>query len=112
MVRGYGFRLWDVDGNEYIDYCLAYGAMTAGRRNPKIVKALIEQIENEGTLLGALSPKAAELAKEISRRIPSIEMLRFTNSGTEATMYAIRLARAVTRRKKITKDGGCLSWCS
>ena len=106
VVKGYGSRLWDVDGNEYIDHCLAYGAMTAGHRNPKIVEAIKKQIEEGGSLLGAPSPKATELAKEISRRIPSIEMIRFTNSGTEATMYAVRLARAVTRRKKIIKMEG------
>jgi len=104
-VKGYGSRLWDVDGNEYIDYCLAYGAMTAGHGKPKIVEALKKQLE-DGTLLSVPSPRAGDLAKEITRRIPSIEMLRFTNSGTEATMHAIRLARAVTRRKKVIKIEG------
>lgn len=105
-VRGYGSRLWDVDGNEYIDYCMAYGAMTAGHRNPHIVEALVDVVRNYGTLLGMPSPAAGELAKELIARIPDMEMVRFTNSGGEATMYAVRLARAVTGRDKIVKIEG------
>jgi len=106
IVRGYGSRLWDVDGNEYVDFCMSYGAMTAGHRNPSIVKAIMEQVREKGTLLGAPTPEALELAKEIRRRVPVMEMMRFTNSGGEATMYAVRLARAVTGRDKVIKMEG------
>ncbi len=106
MVKGYGSRLWDVDGNEYIDYCMAYGAMTAGHRNPAIIRRIVETAENYGTLLGAPTIMPAKLAKEIFARIPEVEMMRFTNSGCEATMYALRLARAVTKREKVVKVEG------
>jgi len=106
MVKGYGSRLWDIDGNEYIDFCLSYGAMTAGHRNPSIIEAIKEQAAERGTLLGAPTPEALKLAKELRRRVPVLEMLRFTNSGGEATMYAVRLARAVTRRDKVIKMEG------
>jgi glutamate-1-semialdehyde 2,1-aminomutase len=107
VTEGSGSRLRDVDGNEYIDFCMTYGAMTAGHRNPAIAEAIIEQVRNGGTILGAPTPNALSLAKEIMRRIPAVEMLRFCNSGGEATMHAIRLARAVTKRNKIIKmEGG------
>lgn len=105
-LRGSGSRVWDVDGNEYIDYCMSYGAMTAGHRNPAIVEAIVDTVKEYGTLLGMPSPLAGELAKEISSRIPDIEMIRFTNSGAEATMYAVRLARALTGRDKVVKMEG------
>jgi glutamate-1-semialdehyde 2,1-aminomutase len=104
--RGYGSKIWDVDGNEYIDHCMSYGAMVAGHRNPEIVEAIVNAVKEYGTLLGAPHPLVGELAKEISSRIPDVEMIRFTNSGGEATMYAIRLARAVTGREKIVKMEG------
>ncbi len=106
VTRGEGSRVWDIDGNEYIDYCLAYGAATAGHRNPEIMRAIKSVADNVGTLLGFPTPSAIGLAKEIVRRFPGVEMLRFTNSGTEATMYAVRLARAVTGRNKIVKVEG------
>ena len=106
VERGLGSRLWDVDGNEYIDYVMSYGAMTAGHRNPKIADAIIKVVKEYGTLLGAPSPHPGELAKEIRSRIPDMEMIRFTNSGGEATMYALRVARGVTGRKKIVKMEG------
>ena len=105
VAKGKGSRLWDVDGNEYIDFCLSYGAMTAGHCNPRIVEALRKQLE-DGTLLGVPSPRVGGPAKEIMRRFPCVEVLRFTNSGTEATMHVIRLARAVTRRNMIVKMEG------
>lgn len=106
VQSGYGSTLLDVEGNSYIDFCLAYGAMTAGHRNPAIVNAIVDQVKERGSILGAPSPGALNLAKEVMHRIPSIKMLRFCNSGAEATMYAVRLARAMTKRDKIIKMEG------
>ncbi len=100
-----GSRVWDVDGNEYIDYLLCYAAMVAGHANPHIVEAIKAQAEH-GTLFGMPTALAAELAEEIMRRYPPIEMIRFTQSGVEATQTAIRLARAATGRKYIVKIEG------
>ena len=97
--------LFDVDGNKYIDYCLAYGPMVLGHRNPYVIKSVKEQLER-GTLYGCPTEKEVVLAKEVVKRVPSAEMVRFVNSGTEATMSAIRLARGVTGRKKIVKFEG------
>ena len=92
-------------GMSILIFCLSYGAMTAGHCNPRIVEALRKQLE-DSTLLGVPSPRVGDLAKEIMRRFPCVEVLRFTNSGTEATMHVIRLARAVTRRNMIVKMEG------
>jgi glutamate-1-semialdehyde 2,1-aminomutase len=100
-----GSRVWDVDGNEYIDYLLCYAAMVAGHANPQIVEAIRAQAEH-GTLFGMPTTLAADLAEEIMRRYPPIEMIRFTQSGVEATQTAIRLARAATGRKHIVKIEG------
>jgi glutamate-1-semialdehyde 2,1-aminomutase len=100
-----GSRVWDVDGNEYIDYLLCYAAMVAGHANPQIVEAIRSQAEH-GTLFGMPTTLAADLAEEIMRRYPPIEMIRFTQSGVEATQTAIRLARAATGRKHIVKIEG------
>jgi len=100
-----GSRVWDLDGNEYIDYLLCYAAMVAGHANPFIVEAIKAQAEH-GTLFGMPTTLAADLAEEIIRRYPPIEMIRFTQSGVEATQTAIRLARAATGRKHIVKIEG------
>jgi glutamate-1-semialdehyde 2,1-aminomutase len=101
-----GSRVWDVDGNEYVDYSLCYAAMVAGHANPHIVEAIKRQAEH-GTLYGLPTTLAADLAEEIIRRYPGvIEMIRFTQSGVEATQTVIRLARAATGRKKIVKIEG------
>jgi glutamate-1-semialdehyde 2,1-aminomutase len=105
MARGKGGKLWDLDGREYVDHCLAYGAMTAGHANPIIVEAIKEQAER-GTLLGFQGEGADELAREIMRRYPYVEMLRFANTGMEATFYAVRLARGITGRTKVVKMEG------
>ena len=105
VTKGYGSKLWDVDGREYVDHCLAYGAMTAGHANPVIVEAIKDQLER-GTLLGFQGDGVDELAREIMRRYPFVEMLRFANTGLEATLYAVRLARAATGRKLIIKMEG------
>jgi glutamate-1-semialdehyde 2,1-aminomutase len=100
-----GSRVWDVDGNEYVDYLLCYAAMVAGHANPQIVEAIRAQAEH-GTLFVMPTTLAADLAEEIMRRYPPIEMIRFTQSGVEATQTAIRLARAATGRKHIVKIEG------
>ncbi|ABR55134.1 glutamate-1-semialdehyde-2,1-aminomutase [Methanococcus vannielii SB] len=97
--------LYDEDGNEFIDYCLAYGPMVLGHANEKILNAVKEQMDF-GTAYGVPSEKEIILAKEVINRIPCAEMVRFVNSGTEATMGAIRLARGVTKRNKIIKFEG------
>ncbi|MGH2658851.1 MAG: aminotransferase class III-fold pyridoxal phosphate-dependent enzyme, partial [Actinomycetota bacterium] len=86
-----GSRVWDLDGNEYIDHSLCYAAMVAGHANPIIAEAITEQTK-KGTLYGMPTILAADLAEEIHRRYAVIEMIRFTQSGVEATQTAIRLA--------------------
>ncbi|MBB6068136.1 glutamate-1-semialdehyde 2,1-aminomutase [Methanococcus maripaludis] len=97
--------LYDEDGNEFIDYCLAYGPMVLGHANENILNAVKSQMDL-GTAYGVPSEKEITLAKEVINRIPCAEMVRFVNSGTEATMGAIRLARGVTGRNKIIKFEG------
>ena len=98
--------LWDVDGNRYIDYNLAFGAIIAGHANERIVERVKEQVERD-TLYGAPNEYMILLAEELVRRYPMVDMFRFTNSGTEAIMSAIRLARACTGRDGIIKVEGC-----
>jgi len=105
IAKGLGGRLWDVDGREYVDHCLAYGAMTAGHANPVIIDAIRKQLDR-GTLHGFQGEGAEMLALEIIRRFPAVEMLRFANTGLEATFYATRLARAATGRKLVIKMEG------
>ncbi len=100
-----GAYVWDMDGNRYIDYCMCYAAMVAGHADPIIAEAISEQARH-GTLYGMPGPLAAELAEEIRRRYPVIDMLRFTQSGVEATMYAVRLARAATGKMGVLKVEG------
>lgn len=100
-----GSKITDVDEKTYIDYCLAYGPLILGHANPKVVREVSNQL-TIGSAYGAPSENEIKLAKEIVDRIPSAEMLRFTNSGTEATMSAIRLARGFTGRNKIVKFEG------
>jgi len=104
--RGQGAYLYDVDGNQYIDYVLSWGPLILGHAHPRVVAALTEAAAR-GTSYGAPSPLELELAKLIQQFIPAIEMLRFVNSGTEATMTALRLARAFTGRNNIIKFEGC-----
>jgi glutamate-1-semialdehyde 2,1-aminomutase len=103
---GEGPYLYDVDGNRYIDYVLSWGPLIAGHAHPKVVKA-IQEAAAKGTSYGAPSPLEIELAKRVMEFMPNIEMIRFVNSGTEATMSALRLARAFTKRDKIIKFDGC-----
>lgn len=103
--KGEGSRLFDVDGNTYIDYCLAYGPLVLGHAYPPVMNAVKEQLL-KGSAYGVPTENEINLAKEVVGRVPCAEMVRFVNSGTEATMSAIRLARAVTGRKKIVKFEG------
>ncbi len=106
IARGEGPYLYDVDGNRYIDYVLSWGPLVLGHAHPEVVEALQEAVA-KGTSYGAPSPLEVELAELVQYFIPSIEMIRFVNSGTEATMSALRLARAYTKRDKIVKFEGC-----
>jgi glutamate-1-semialdehyde 2,1-aminomutase len=106
IERGEGPYLFDVDGNRYIDYVLSWGPLITGHAHPNVVKA-IQEAATRGTSYGAPSPLEIELAKRVMEFMPNIEMLRFVNSGTEATMSALRLARAYTKRDKIIKFDGC-----
>ena len=106
MVRGEGAYLFDADGNRYIDYVGSWGPLILGHAHPEVVSA-IEAAARMGTSFGANTPAEAELAEMITQAMPAIEMLRFVSSGTEATMSAIRLARAFTKRKYIVKFEGC-----
>ncbi len=105
MVKGQGSRIYDADGNEFIDFVGSWGPLILGHAHPQVVNALKRAIEC-GTSFGAPTELETTLAKTITAAIPSIEMLRFVNSGTEATMSALRLARAFTRRDKIIKFAG------
>lgn len=104
--RGEGPYLYDVDGNCYIDYVLSWGPLILGHADPDVVAAL-QQVAARGTSFGAPSPLEVELAGLVMQFMPSLEMIRFVNSGTEATMTALRLARAFTKRDKIIKFEGC-----
>ncbi|MDC0358666.1 glutamate-1-semialdehyde 2,1-aminomutase [Oligoflexia bacterium] len=106
VERGEGPYLFDVDGNRYIDYVCSWGPLVLGHGHPAVVEALCKQAER-GTSYGACSDKELELAELIISLMPNIEMLRFVNSGTEATMSALRLARGFTGRNKIVKFVGC-----
>jgi glutamate-1-semialdehyde 2,1-aminomutase len=106
MHRGDAANIWDVDGNQYIDYCGSWGALICGHRYPRVQEALEFALIN-GTSFGAPTQLEVELAETVTRLIPSMEMVRMVNSGTEATMSAIRLARAFTQRDMIIKFDGC-----
>jgi glutamate-1-semialdehyde 2,1-aminomutase len=105
VEKAKGSRLWDVDGNEYIDHCLGYGPLILGHSNPSITEEVAKQIKN-GTAYGAPTENEIKLAKMVVDRVPCAEMVRFVNSGTEATMSAIRLARGFTGKNKIVKFVG------
>ena len=103
--RAAGSRIWDVDGNEFIDYIGSWGPMILGHAHPAVVRAITEAAQR-GTSFGAPNAMEAELAEEIVAAMPAIEQVRFVNSGTEAAMAAIRLARAFTQRDRIVKMAG------
>jgi glutamate-1-semialdehyde 2,1-aminomutase len=106
IERGEGCRVWDVDGTERLDFICNYTALILGHAHPKVVAAVREQ-SARGTAFAATNPLEVELAEEICRRVPSVERVRFCNSGTEATMFAMRLARVFTGRQKLARmEGG------
>ena len=106
MQRGQGPFLFDIDGHEYVDYVLSWGPLILGHAHPNVVKA-IAQTAQRGSSFGAPTEAESELGELIRSMVPSIERVRFTSSGTEATMSAIRLARGYTGRNKIVKFAGC-----
>ncbi|HKW47177.1 MAG TPA: glutamate-1-semialdehyde 2,1-aminomutase [Gemmatimonadaceae bacterium] len=106
VERGEGSRIWDVDGNEYIDFVLSWGPLILGHAAP-VVLAALEETMRRGTSFGIPTELEVRLAELIVERMPHIEMLRFVSSGTEATMSAIRVARAITKRDVILKFDGC-----
>src|SRR3712207_1449508 len=95
VERAEGAYLYDVDGNRYIDYVLSWGPMILGHARPKVIEAIVQQAAR-GTSYGAPTELETELARLVREMVPSVEMVRFVNSGTEATMSALRLARAFT----------------
>lgn len=106
IVRGKGPHIWDADGNEYIDYVGSWGPLILGHAHPEVVEA-VEKANRDGTSFGACTPVEAELAEAVIEAFPSLDKVRLVSSGTEATMSAIRLARAYTGRKYIVKFEGC-----
>src|SRR5947207_1916805 len=106
IVRGEGSHIWDADGNEYVDYVGSWGPLILGHADPGVLDAILNAAGN-GTSFGASTPSEADLAELIVEAFPTIQKVRFVSSGTEATMSAIRLARAFTKRKYIIKFEGC-----
>ena len=106
IVRGQGSRIWDADGNEYVDYVGSWGPLILGHAAPAVIEAVIAAARS-GTSFGASTPAEADLAELVISAFPHMQKIRFVSSGTEATMSAIRLARAYTRRKYIVKFEGC-----
>lgn len=106
IARGEGAYLFDVDGNRYVDYVLSWGPLILGHAHPRVVEALKAQVER-GTSYGAPTEQEVRLVELIQEALPSLEMVRLVNSGTEACMSALRLARGFTGRSKIVKFEGC-----
>ena len=106
ITHGKAGHLWDVDGHEYVDYVGSWGPLILGHAFPPVVEA-IEKANRDGASFGSCTPIETELAEEVIQAYPSMEKVRFVSSGTEATMSAIRLARAFTNRKYIIKFEGC-----
>jgi len=104
--RAEGSKIYDVDGRVYIDYCMAYGPLILGHVHPEVVEAVVRQLKN-GSIYGTPTELEVELAELVSEVVPCMEMLRLVNSGAEATMHAIRVARGYTGRDKIVKFEGC-----
>ena len=105
-ARGEGARIWDADGREYIDFVLSWGPLVLGHASPIVLEALERTMQN-GTSFGMPTELEVQLAELIRERMPHVEMMRFVSSGTEATMSAVRLARAFTGREAILKFEGC-----
>ncbi len=106
VAKASGSKIWDVDGNRYIDYVASWGPMILGHAHPGVVRA-IRKAAGRGTSYGAPTAAEVEMAGMITRAFPSMDQVRMVSSGTEATMSAIRLARGYTKREKILKFEGC-----
>ncbi len=106
IAKANGSHMWDVDGNEYIDYVCSWGPLILGHRHPAVMQAIQHCLER-GTTYGAPTDLELTLARMVVEALPSVEMVRMVNSGTEATMSALRLARAYTNRNRIVKFEGC-----
>ena len=106
MERGQGSKLYDLDGGVYTDYCLSWGAAILGHAHPDVIKTVQKAAKN-GISYGTTTKPEIEIAQFITKHVPSIDMVRFVNSGTEATMSAIRLARGYTKKNKVIKFDGC-----
>lgn len=106
IQRGHGSKVVDADGNVYIDYVMAYGPLILGHAHPKVVEAM-EKAARDGTGFGATTEREVLLAEKIVQAVPGVEKVRLVNSGTEATMSALRLARAATGRRRAVKFAGC-----
>ena len=106
IAKAKGSRLWDVDGQEYIDYVCSWGPLILGHANPRVVDA-IQKAASQGTSFGANCEQEVQMAELITRCVPGIDKVRMVNSGTEATMSAVRLARGFTGRSKVIKCAGC-----
>lgn len=107
IQRGEGAYLYDIDGHKYIDYVSSWGPLILGHRHPEVIDALEKTLREMGTSFGAPTELENELAREITAAMPAVEMVRLVNSGTEATMSALRLARGYTGREKVVKFAGC-----
>ena len=108
IARGEGAELVDVDGGRYVDWVMSWGPLVAGHAHPEVVSA-VQAAAAAGTSFGAPTEAEVELAAEVAERVPSAEMVRMTSSGTEASMSAIRLARAASGRDRISQVRGRLS---
>ncbi|HJE00754.1 glutamate-1-semialdehyde 2,1-aminomutase [Staphylococcus auricularis] len=106
MEHGEGSRIYDIDGNEYIDYVLSWGPLILGHKNPRVIEKLHEAVDR-GTSFGSSTLEENKLAELVIERVPSIEKVRMVSSGTEATLDTLRLARGYTGRNKIVKFEGC-----
>jgi glutamate-1-semialdehyde 2,1-aminomutase len=106
ITKASGSKIWDVDGNKFIDYVMSWGPLILGHAHPEVISAVKNVLKN-GTSYGAPTEIEVKLAELIKKMMPSVELVRMVNSGTEATMSVIRLARAYTGRKKIIKFEGC-----
>ncbi|SVB66918.1 uncharacterized protein METZ01_LOCUS219772, partial [marine metagenome] len=105
VERGQGPFLFDTEGRRYIDYVLSWGALILGHAHSEVTEALNQQV-GLGTSYGTATPGEVELAERLTEMVPSVDMVRLVNSGTEATMSALRLARAVTNRESVVKFSG------
>ncbi len=106
IAKGAGSKVWDADGNEYVDYCGSWGPLVLGHAHPAVIRA-IEEAARDGSSFGAPTEREVVFAEKLTKAIPSLQKVRLTSSGTEATMSAIRVARAATGRETLLKFEGC-----